>query len=392
MLFFASVERKKREPPAVHGWGRYSRGVRNNPPQPDAPDRGVPDLQADAVLFLSWRVGLEALGIPSLPLIRAAKLPGDVGFRDGRHSHFALRSMVEELERVHGRRPWGLLVAEQCSALTQGALGFMIRHSSTIEDVFARAMRFSRLLQEARTTSITQTSSSVVVRTMPAFVGTEIPGHGAEYSIAAAVMALRGLMGDDHANPSRVSFRHPRPSADHDAFQRVLGNNVAFDEPWDEFAFPRAWYDRPVAGAVPSLIPSLEEHAQRTLNALPPVGQLASVVRAEVARALTDGMPSVEYLAKRLSLSPRTLQRRLADDGVSVSELIEQTRHQLALESLSNSSYTVAHVAFMTGFSDQSAFHRAFVRWEGVTPGEFRRRFLADDSPLGMSGRDRGQS
>ncbi|MEM7606283.1 MAG: helix-turn-helix transcriptional regulator, partial [Myxococcota bacterium] len=95
-------------------------------------------------------------------------------------------------------------------------------------------------------------------------------------------------------------------------------------------------------------------------------------VRIEVSQTLADGVPSISDTAKRLGMSSRTLQRRLSASGYTYQQLIDEARRQLAEKLLRQTEYSVQEVAFLTGFSEQSAFTRAFKRWAGQTPRSFR--------------------
>ena len=101
-------------------------------------------------------------------------------------------------------------------------------------------------------------------------------------------------------------------------------------------------------------------------------------VRTQIVRMLPDGEPRRAALAKALGVSERTLQRRLADESAHFHVLIESTRRELAQEYLANSRLSLAEVAYLLGFADQSNFFRSFKRWFATSPGEFRRRLRAD--------------
>ena len=101
---------------------------------------------------------------------------------------------------------------------------------------------------------------------------------------------------------------------------------------------------------------------------------LAAEVRAAVAAALPDGQPNKSQVARRLGMSERSLHRRLADDGHTFQDIATQARRDAAESLLRSSDHTLADVAFLTGFSDQTAFSRAFKRWTGHTPAAFRQR------------------
>ena len=99
-----------------------------------------------------------------------------------------------------------------------------------------------------------------------------------------------------------------------------------------------------------------------------------TLVEREISRSLSEGIPKMADVARRLAMSERTLHRRLSERSVSFKSLVRKTRRHVAENLLRNSRYPVTEVAFLTGFSEQSAFHRAFKRWSGITPAQWRAR------------------
>jgi len=88
--------------------------------------------------------------------------------------------------------------------------------------------------------------------------------------------------------------------------------------------------------------------------------------------ALSEGVPTVTDIASQLGMSGRTLQRRLSDKGASFQSLVDLARRELAEQLLKDTDYSLAEVAFLTGFAEQSGFTRAFKRWAGQTPRSYR--------------------
>jgi AraC-like DNA-binding protein len=101
-------------------------------------------------------------------------------------------------------------------------------------------------------------------------------------------------------------------------------------------------------------------------------------VRAQVARATCNGHPELERIARRLGMGGRTLQRRLAERGLVWKTVVEDVRRELALQYLHEPTLPLSQVAFLLGYSELSAFYRAFRRWTGSTPAEYRRRAKAE--------------
>ena len=118
----------------------------------------------------------------------------------------------------------------------------------------------------------------------------------------------------------------------------------------------------------------LDRHAEELLAKFPPQHSLVDQVRSIITTELRGGDPSLEHVADKLSLTPRTLQRKLQDLGISHNALLDQMRRQLAMRYLREREMAICEVAYLLGFSESSSFHRAFKRWTGVTPKEFRNR------------------
>ena len=115
-----------------------------------------------------------------------------------------------------------------------------------------------------------------------------------------------------------------------------------------------------------------DSHLDKELQALDQEPQLATRVRAQVSQRLSQGVPTISEVARSIGMSGRTLQRRLGDEGVTFQDTVDAARRELAERLLRVTDYSLAEVAFLTGFSEQSAFTRAFKRWAGQTPRSFR--------------------
>ena len=116
----------------------------------------------------------------------------------------------------------------------------------------------------------------------------------------------------------------------------------------------------------------LDRHAEELLSKYPPRDSLIDQVQNIIAGEFRGGDPSLERVADALSLTPRTLQRKLRELGTSHNELVDQMRRQLAMRYLREPEMAICEVAYLLGFSEASSFHRAFKRWTGVTPKDFR--------------------
>jgi AraC-like DNA-binding protein len=149
---------------------------------------------------------------------------------------------------------------------------------------------------------------------------------------------------------------------------------VSFGQSQNALVMPAASLDLPMIKSDPALKTMLERVAGDMLQRLPSADTLTSHIRRLLAAELRGGDPRIEYLAKKLHTTPRTLRRRLEEIGTTHREILEELRKELALKYLGERAIGPTEVAFLLGYSNASAFHKAFKRWTGVSASEFRRR------------------
>lgn len=180
----------------------------------------------------------------------------------------------------------------------------------------------------------------------------------------------RALLGG-HADFQYLTFRHsPPPYAAE--YRKFFGLAVRFDQPQHALVFARELLDRPLEGAFPALHKQAEYLVGERLRRLPRKTTVtATVERALVQRPELLGQ-GIERLAQALNLSPRTLQRRLREEGGSYAQVLAQVRLRLASAWLREPELSLETISERLGFSDRRSFTRAFTRWSGLSPSAFR--------------------
>jgi len=136
----------------------------------------------------------------------------------------------------------------------------------------------------------------------------------------------------------------------------------------------REFVARQVPAADPRLYRILRRYVERALQEMPEGDELVATLRAVIAESVRDGVPKLARVAKKMALSPRTLQRQLMEHAMNFKSLVDDTRRRLALSYLRDRKNCLTEVAFLLGYSELSAFNRAFKRWTGSTPLAYRRR------------------
>jgi len=192
-----------------------------------------------------------------------------------------------------------------------------------------------------------------------------------EVHITAMVELIRNMSGQ--ALPAEcVRFMHPL-QGDQRAYDDYFGCRVLFDQPVLGLRFRSSYLSLPVRNADPDLLILLANHANAVLDSLPDCDSLKHTVQSCIVRILHSAEPGIDQVAELMHLSPRTLQRRLDDSNLNFRQLLDETRLRLAQAYLNDPRLQIKDVAHLLGFSEQSAFNRAFKRWTGISPGQFAR-------------------
>jgi AraC-like DNA-binding protein len=260
------------------------------------------------------------------------------------------------------------------SAGTFGMLDYVIRNSLTLRESFERLVRYHHLNNTIADCAIArQDGVTKISFTQPTSVSPPTQRLLATSWVASCVVIARQLVGDDWT-PQQVFVPGQEPSPDdRQAYEDFLRCRFSVASPAALLVAQDADLDRRVQGADLKLATLLQPMLDEALNNVADAGSTTHRVRAALARLCGGQELTLERVAGRLGTSGRTLQRRLQDERTTFQQLLDEVRHEIALVQVTNRAASLDEVAWLLGFSNSTAFHRAFKRWTGVTPGEFRR-------------------
>ena len=320
--------------------------------------------------FLSW---LRARGQDPGPLIQDFQLPSDTeALPEVTLPLTTLRAFLEAAEQCSGDAFLGLHVAQAFKRGTYGLVEYIARASPTLRETFHRLARYMALLNDRMVASFEEDAS------MGTFTY-GVPGeplsygrHANEFGLALFVHVGRQLTGQPW-NPLAVTFAHPAPP-DFAPLTAHFGVTPSFGGGMNVLTLAASTLDRSVTSGDPVLLSVLERAAGTPppREAEPALPDFVQRVHEAIRSSLRDGAPKMEALAKQLHVSARTLQRRLAEHRTTFQDAVDAVRCERARQYLRDPHLGVSEVAFLLGYSDLSTFDRAFKRWTGKTPREFR--------------------
>ena len=256
-----------------------------------------------------------------------------------------------------------------------GALGLAFKAAPTLRQSFSRVERYARLwtsVVEYELRQVDEGVSFLLHRSGPRRLGMRLSN---EATLASAVSIGREVSPDGFV-PLEVHLKHPSPRTLHH-HTRYFGCKVYFDSDLDALLISPEDLNRPNKKGDEGITRFLLGHLDQEIQKFSYDKSIEELAKDAIARSLSDGLPKMEDVARRMGMSARSLHRRLAEEGLNFHTLAEATRRELSEGLLKDERYSIANIAFLTGFSEQSAFTRAFKRWAGRTPATYCRDLLA---------------
>jgi AraC-like DNA-binding protein/transcriptional regulator with XRE-family HTH domain len=264
----------------------------------------------------------------------------------------------------------GFSLAEEFDLRDLGLLYYVMASSDTLGDALKRAARYSRITNEA---IVLQYQEAREPRLR--LVHSGIPRHAdlqqIEFCIVAMVRASRVLSGRRFF-PKRVSISHVR-SRGIAKFAGSLGKDLEFGSVADEIDFPAGSAEWTLVGAEARLNKILLKTCEESLSSRKSnTGRFRTAVENAISSLLPHGQAKASVVAKKLGMSERTLTRRLAEEGVTFNEILQQLKASLAIRYLEEDGMPISRIAWLLGFEEASSFSHACRRWTGKSPREFR--------------------
>ncbi|HEY9624973.1 MAG TPA: AraC family transcriptional regulator [Crinalium sp.] len=282
----------------------------------------------------------------------------------------------QEIIRQTGNENLGLHLGEAFSLSSYGIAGYVLLNCQTLNEVFEKFCKYTCLFCQEMFTRLT------ISERMAFFECNSIPGcepdddlletarYDTECTFASALPTIKALTGKT-LRPIAVWFRHQLPT-DLSEYDRIFQSDVKFSMPVNRLIFDANCLKWSVLSSNVNLLSFFEERAEATLNQLNGDDRYIAKVTQAIVQKMKGELPTVTAIASGLAMSTRQLQRALKVEGTSFQKLLDQIRQDIALQYLKDPTIPIHSIAFLLGFSEPSAFNRAFKRWTGKTPGDYR--------------------
>jgi AraC-like DNA-binding protein len=337
-------------------------------------NRDVSVVSPEPTALSSWALAiaraLQSRGQDPAPLFARAGL--DVAALREPEARYPVRT-ITRLWRLAVEKTqdpcFGLEVARHVSPTTFHALGFSIVSSTTLREVFERIVRYSHFVSDAA--SVTFERSPNAYRFAISAVYGEPPADEAVDALFAVIVRMGRMLIDRQFSPVLVELCRPAPR-DPLPFARCFRTQVVFGATSNALMLGLDACEQRLPGANPKVARLNDEAVAQALAGMRR-DRLSDRVRSVLVDRLPEGEPPQEEIARGVAMSTRTFQRNLSAEGTTYSRLVDDTRRELAMAYVLDSRYSLAEVAYLLGFSGGNNFTRAFRRWTGKSPSEFRR-------------------
>jgi AraC-like DNA-binding protein len=262
---------------------------------------------------------------------------------------------------------FGLHAGEHAQIGSYDILDYLFLTSATLGDACRALAHYHRIVSEIWRLELVVDGDVARFRQWVPAPFVEPLRHAWDYFFAGALKRIRSALPSGMVQRA-VHLMHAAPR-DPRAYEEVLGCPVVFGHPIGEFVFDASYLDVRLLSANPTLCRLVRRHADELLARVPSDQDL--LVRAQTLLPVLLKDASLARLAAELGVGERALQRKLAEHGLTFTDLVQKVREEVAVRSLEGGALSVQELAYELGFNSTAAFSRAFRRWRGVAPSEW---------------------
>jgi AraC-like DNA-binding protein len=328
-------------------------------------------MSLSIMLLYALIEAVEPAGVARDDLLRAAQIdPGRLDDIDGRLDGDEYDRVQTAALDLTGDEALGLHMGERITIRPFDVLADLASHAPTLRDAFQTFTRFHRIVSDGPNSTLDEHNDVAVARYEFLRSSPRCNRMRAEFGLVGLLRMVRHFTHQE-GTARAVYFEHPAPEYRAE-YARIFGGRERFDHDFTGIEFDRELLDRTPLAQNGELYSVLESLAERKLSRVTREGGHAERLRNYLVMNAGAKRPQMDAVARSLGISVRSLRRRLDEEGVSYTGLLNESRATLAKRMLDDPRRSIYETAYAMGFSDPSAFHRAFKRWTGMTPTQYR--------------------
>lgn len=339
-------------------------------------------LSVSSILVRALLEITEAAGVPRERLLQGSSIePRSLQDTAQRFELATFEQLQIRALDLTGDEALGLHMAERASEAAFDLIAHLVAHAPTLRAAVELCSQFERLLMDGAHLRLHEHGVSASIKLVFVRTSPRADRMLAEFALAALMRMLEAF-GGRGTLPSAAHFEHPSPPHRRE-YTRVFSGAERFGRDFTGLDFDRQILDRPQLHQHPALSALLRDHAQQQLALVGQERGLIARLREYLLSRTPSRLPDMQTAARDLGVSDRSLRRRLSEEGTSYRALVQATVERSAKQLLGDPRRSVQETAHALGFADAAAFHRAFKRWTGLTPLEFREGVKAVSSDNG---------
>jgi AraC-like DNA-binding protein len=304
------------------------------------------------------------------PYLSAVGLPETILYRPD--IEVPIRKWAELMETVarHSHPSIGLEMGTAIEPPDLGVFGHTMAASNTVAQMLEVASHYLYVFSHSNQIRVDTGQKRVIISYRFTDPKIAIYQQDVEFATAAIFTMLKKLTGRE-IQPRHVDFEHRKPEYAR-LHSQVFGCEVRFGRRGNRIHLGKKVLDLPILSADASLFNVLESSLAEQLKIRSEEGDLVTKVNHLINVMLSEAGADIKVIARKLGVSERTLQRKLATEGQVFSEMVDAVRRAIAIEYVQQSDYSLTDIALMVGYSELSTFSRAFKRWTGSSPLQVR--------------------
>lgn len=333
------------------------------------------DIRVSVTVLKQMFLYLNFLRIDTDALLRGLGVdPATAHSPDGYIPVETYLSIQESGAQIAGDPYFGLHMGEFAEAGSWSILGYMMMNCKTLGEAFEKSARYSRIIGNMIEGRVYLKFNKIKVVLFTPPHAPKMTRHCFESTVSSSVRMMCTLTGVQ-IDPLEVTFTSKTPASTAE-YERIFNCPVHFEQKENSFTINFNVIHTPILYANPELLTHFENYAQEFMAELDRNTEYARVVTKIILSHLDDEDLTIKKVAKEMSVSVRTLQNYLKAESLVFSDLLQDIRQKLAKKYLQE-NYSVEDITYLLGFSEPSVFRKAFKRWSGITPSQYRQNAYA---------------